>query len=183
MAAGALIGLYQNRHGEYLDQLGHGTAVAGAILSHAPDSRLYIAKVFEKALHARVETILRALEWCVNENGTQLVDLSLGAHHPAFANALGRWVERTNLICAAGFPETVPEGVILVTEDASLPRDGWIRLGERSFAASGYPRPIPGRAERDNLSGVSFAVANFTGLAARHFSVEGRFPWDGKFHD
>lgn len=176
IAAGALIGRYQNRPGEYLDQLGHGTAVAGAVLSHAPDARLYIAKVFEKTLNTRVEIILHALRWCVEEHGVDLVNLSLGAHHPGYAEALVPWASRTTLICpTGGFPEAIS-----VTEDATLPRDSWIRLGERSFAASGYPRPIPGRDERDNLSGVSFAVANFTGLAARFFSTEGRFPWDAE---
>lgn len=181
VAAGALIGRYQNRPGEYLDQLGHGTAVAGAILSHAPDVHLYIAKVFENSLHARAETIRNALQWCVEEHGVQLVNLSLGAHSPGFAGILAQWATRTHLICAVdGLPEVVSADVIYVTEDHSLSRDRWVRLGERSFAASGYPRPIPGRDERENLSGVSFAVANFTGLAARHFETEGRFPWDGE---
>ena len=30
--------------------------------------------------------------------------------------------------------------------------------------ASGYPRPIPGVAPERNLKGISFAVANTTGL-------------------
>jgi len=35
------------------------------------------------------------------------------------------------------------------------------------FFASGYPRPLPGVPPRKNLYGISFAVANFTGIAAR----------------
>jgi hypothetical protein len=37
--------------------------------------------------------------------------------------------------------------------------------------ASGYPRPIPGVPPERNLKGVSFAVANATGLIARHLSA------------
>jgi hypothetical protein len=35
------------------------------------------------------------------------------------------------------------------------------------FAASAYPRPIPGVPKERNLAGVSFAVANVTGFLAR----------------
>jgi hypothetical protein len=36
-----------------------------------------------------------------------------------------------------------------------------------SFAAAGFPRPIPGVPVERNLSGISFAVANVTGFLAR----------------
>ena len=32
------------------------------------------------------------------------------------------------------------------------------------FTASSYPRPVPGVPKERNLHGISFAVANFTGL-------------------
>jgi hypothetical protein len=43
------------------------------------------------------------------------------------------------------------------------PSDG----GQSIYAASGYPRPIPGVPVERNLSGISFAVANVTGFLAR----------------
>ena len=39
--------------------------------------------------------------------------------------------------------------------------------GEVRFYASGYPRSLPGVPRKRNLSGISFAVANMTGLIAR----------------
>ena len=36
-----------------------------------------------------------------------------------------------------------------------------------SFLASGYPRPAPGIPKERNLQGISFAVANMSGFAAR----------------
>jgi hypothetical protein len=39
--------------------------------------------------------------------------------------------------------------------------------GRRVVAASGYPREIPGVPRELNLKGLSFAVANATGFAAR----------------
>jgi hypothetical protein len=39
------------------------------------------------------------------------------------------------------------------------------------FFASGYPRPIPGVPPERNLKGLSFAVANVTGLVASSLLV------------
>ena len=163
---GALIGLYQNTDGDFLDFLGHGTAVAAAIRSHCPDAELYIAKVFDKTLNTRAEVILRAIEWCVSQH-VDLINLSLGTNNPAHREAFEHWASKVTLVSAAGsLPGGLPH-VITISEDAALQRDQWRRTGPLTFAASGRPRPIPGRSEEENLGGVSFAVANFTGLAAQ----------------
>jgi hypothetical protein len=44
---------------------------------------------------------------------------------------------------------------------------------KRSVRASGYPRPIPGVDPERNLKGLSFAVANATGLLALMLEQEG----------
>ena len=60
--------------------------------------------------------------------------------------------------------------------DWTLPRDT-CRLqlspsGEVEIWASGFPRPIPGVPPERNLRGVSFAVANATGLLARVLAAD-----------
>ena len=50
---------------DFLDRLGHGTAIAGAIREKVPDAELYAVKVFDRRLSTNLETILRALDWCV----------------------------------------------------------------------------------------------------------------------
>ena len=66
-------------------------------------------------------------------------------------------------------PGTLP-GAVEVMLDWTLPRDACIVTprdgGQPSVRASGYPRPIPGVPVERNLKGVSFAVANATGLLA-----------------
>jgi hypothetical protein len=62
-------------------------------------------------------------------------------------------------------PGSLP-GVIGVMPDPDCPRDGF-RYHDGMFYASPYPRPIPGVSVDRNLQGVSFAVANMTGLVAR----------------
>ena len=67
-------------------------------------------------------------------------------------------------------PGSLP-GAVGVLLDWDCPRDEIRRQatgdGRRVYAASGYPRPIPGVPPERNLKGISFAVANVTGCLAR----------------
>ena len=138
----------------YVDRLGHGTAVAAAIRERAPDAALYAVKVFDRRLSTRTEILVRALEWCVAER-MELINMSLAAPH---------------LPPISGLPVvvTVPDvltGAIAVLPDETCPRDAFY-FRERVFHASPYPRPIPGVPVDRNLRGASFAVANMTGFVA-----------------
>jgi subtilisin family serine protease len=149
-----------------IDRLGHGTAVAGAIREKAPAAELYAVKVFDRRLSANIDAILRALEWC-REHRMDLVNLSLGTENPAhwdgFLGALG---DDLLVVSAAGaLPGSLP-GVIGVTADPDCPRNVF-RYHDGMFYASPYPRPIPGVSVDRNLHGISFAVANMTGLVAQ----------------
>jgi hypothetical protein len=80
------------------------------------------------------------------------------------------------IVAAAAEPErrwlpgSLP-GVVSVTMDMALPRDVCELTvdpnGSVTAKACGYPRPIPGVAPERNLMGLSFAVANVSGLIAR----------------
>lgn len=149
-----------------IDRLGHGTAVAGAIREKAPDAELYAVKVFDGRLTANIGVILRALAWC-RDHRMDLVNLSLGTENPAhrdsFLDVLG---DDLLVVSAANvLPGSLPE-VIGVAPDPDCPRDAF-RYHGGVFYASPYPRPIPGVPVARNLQGISFAVANMTGLVAR----------------
>lgn len=164
---------------EYLDYLGHGTAVAGAIREKAPDALLYAVKVFDRALTTNVETIIKAIDWCV-ENEMDVVNLSLGTANAAHRDLIEHLVDRaaekgTHLVAAremAGKP-SLPgclRSVIGVAVDWESPRNRYsVNLvdDEPVFVASAYPRDIPGVPRERNLQGISFAVANMTGFVAR----------------
>jgi hypothetical protein len=177
-------GVYLNPDGEspnYLDYVGHGTAVAGAIREKAPEALLYAVKVFDQSLRTSAETILRAIEWAI-ENGMNVVNLSLGttnqSHRERFEQAVAR-AARSNVVLVAAremngqmsLPGCLPfPPVIGVGLDWECPRETYRCVIERSrptFFASGYPRSIPGVPQQRNLNGVSFAVANMTGFVAR----------------
>lgn len=139
---------------DYIDRLGHGTAVAAAIRERAPDACLYAVKVFDRRLSTRTEILVRALEWCVTER-MELVNMSLAA--PSLPPIPGLPVVVTT-------PDVLP-GAIAVLPDETCPRDAFY-FRERVFRASPYPRSIPGVPADRNLHGASFAVANMTGFVA-----------------
>ena len=167
-------------HADYVDRLGHGTAVIAAIREKAPDADIFPIKVFDRELAATGAALVAACEYALTLP-SRIVNLSLGTqnpeHEPALTDVVKRLRDRGAIVIAAGeqdgvrwLPGSIP-GVWAVTLDWSIPRDSLKidRLNQRggSFRATGFPRPIPGVPPAKNLKGLSFAVANVTGIIAR----------------
>jgi subtilisin family serine protease len=163
---------------DYVDRLGHGTAVAAAIREKAPDAEIYAVKVFDRSLSTRISALVAAIDWSA-ANGMHLVNLSLGTarmeHERVLTEAILRAAARGAVVVSAAeddgvrwLPGSLP-GVVSVRLDASCPRHEYRVAGVGSgaiFCASGFPREIPGVPPERNLNGISFAVANMSGFAA-----------------
>ena len=185
IAGGAAIGDDGPTGGDVVDRLGHGTAVAAAIREKAPDAELVAVKVFDRSLATTGATLTSAIRWAAAQH-VALINLSLGTtnqdHRPLLETAIAD-ASASGAIIVAAAPEAganwlpgAVAGVVAVTLDWDCPRDV-CRVNVRDdggidIAASGFPRPIPGVAPADNLKGLSFAVANATGLLA--CAIEGR---------
>jgi len=170
-----------------VDRLGHGTAVAAAIRDHAPDAAIVPVRVFDRELRATAKALEAAIDWAVGA-GVHVINLSLGtanpAHEPRLRAAVDRAAAAGVLLVAAGpdagtrwLPGSLA-GTVPVLLDWACPRDevrvsvdGPVTTHRVIVRASGYPRPIPGVPPERNLKGVSFAVANTTGLIALHLSA------------
>ena len=169
--------------GDHVDRIGHGTAVTAAIQERAPGADVFIVKVFDRTLSASIDTLIAGIDAAWRE-GADLVNLSLGTANQAHAGALraaaDRAAEAGALIVSAGAHENVRylpgtlDGVVAVELDWACPRlaveVGRDREGRPVCRASGYPRPAPGIPPERNLKGLSFAVANVTGVLARCLS-------------
>ena len=169
--------------GGYLDRIGHGTAVAAAIRERAPGADLLAVKVFHHRLSASIDTLVAGIDWAVAA-GADLINLSLGTANPEHAGVLREAVARAAdagaLLVAAGahdgvdyLPGSLP-GVVRVELDWACPRLA-VRVtsdaaGAAVCHAAGYPRPLPGVPPERNLKGISFAVANVTGVLARELT-------------
>ncbi len=170
---------------EYVDRLGHGTAVTAAIREKAADAELWAVKVFDRDLAATVEALVGGIAWAA-ARGAQLINLSLGTTNPDHESRLREAVRRAaaqgTIVVAAcesdgvrWLPGSVAD-LVAVRLDWSCPRDRY-RIADEGgrvvFLASGYPRSIPGVPPERNLKGISFAVANMTGFAARALEALG----------
>jgi subtilisin family serine protease len=164
---------------DFVDRLGHGTAVAAAIREKAPNAELLAIKVFDHSLATDVGTLVRGID-AATSWAADLINLSLGttAQHgrQALAAAVGRARAAGAFVVAADRDdafEWLPgalDDVVPVQLDWSCERDAYRIVsdnGRSCMAASGYPRDIPGVPRERNLKGISFAVANATGFAAR----------------
>jgi subtilisin family serine protease len=180
IAGGIGIDDHGRTHDDFIDRLGHGTAVAAVIREKAPAADILAVKIFDRALSATGDALVAALAWA-RHAGVNVINLSLGTTNAALESQLSREVaaaRQAGIVIVAAAPQpdkrwlpgALP-GVVRVTLDMAIARETCHATldsdGEMTVAASGYPRPIPGVAPENNLNGLSFAVANVTGLVAR----------------
>ena len=64
-------------HDDYVDRLGHGTAVTAAIREKAPAAEIFAIKVFDRELAATGVALVAACERAI-EHGAHIINLSLG---------------------------------------------------------------------------------------------------------
>jgi subtilisin family serine protease len=166
-------------HDDYVDELGHGTAVTAAIREKAPGAEIIAIKVFVRALKTDIATLVRGIDEAA-ARGADLINLSLGTskseHRRLLEAAVARARAKGALVVAAnddGGVRWLPgclEHVVAVRADWSCDRHtyavGFVE-DRLMLSTSAYPREIPGVPRERNLNGVSFAVANATGFVAR----------------
>jgi len=171
---------------EYVDRLGHGTAVVAAIREKAPDADILAIKVFWQSLATNVATLVRAIDEAA-ARGASVINLSLGTadmrHRAVLEAAVERARGRGAIVVAAhddGGMHWLPgclDDVIAVRTDWTCARDAYsvAAVEDRAvIATSGYPRDIPGVPRERNVNGVSFAVANASGFVARALETSPR---------
>ena len=166
---------------DFVDRLGHGTAVAAAIREKAPDAEILAIKVFWRALATDITSLTRAIDEA-SIRGAHVINLSLGTaemrHEIQLASAVRQAYSRGSMIVSAHdeggvrwLPGSMPhDGVIPVRADWTCERDAYAVVsieGRSALATSPYPRDIPGVPRDRNVNGVSFAVANAAAFVAR----------------
>jgi hypothetical protein len=163
---------------DFVDRLGHGTAVTAVIREKSPDAGLIAVKVFWRSLTTDVGSLVRGIDEG-RVRGASVINLSLGTSNGAHRSLLQEAVQRASaqhvLIVGAieSDIEWMPgslDGVIPVLLDWHCPRHEYrivTHNGRAAVAASGYPREIPNVPPERNLKGISFAVANASGFIAR----------------
>jgi hypothetical protein len=185
VAGGVGISSDGQRTSDYIDRIGHGTAVAAAIREKAPAAELFAVRIFDVRLSATLTALVAAIRWAIAAR-VDVINLSLGttnvAHAPALRTAAAEAQRDGVAIVAARDDEGMAwlpgslSGVVPVQVDWTCPREQFraVRVDDQIvFRASGFARPIPGVDPRRNLNGVSFAVANISGFLACALSAPG----------
>ena len=122
---------------DFVDRLGHGTAVFAAIQEKAPEADLFAVRVFEDRLRTSVRALVAAIDWAA-ERGVRIVNLSLGTlredHAGVLEGAVGRLAAAGGVVVAAAeaegrtwWPGSLPLTVGVVM-DKDCPRGcgvGW----------------------------------------------------------
>src|SRR5689334_18513413 len=151
---------------DYLDYIGHGTAVAGAIREKVPNAILIAIKVFDRALTTNIEAIVKAIDWC-SKNEIDVINLSLGTinndHRRVIEECVTSAAENGSIVVAAREMSGLPSlpgsltSVIGVEADWESNRERYAFKrtdGDVVFLASAYPRDIPGVPRERNLKGI-----------------------------
>lgn len=162
---------------DFMDNIGHGTAIAGIIKEKVPDAGLYAVKIFGRDLGTSVPVLTQALAWCVRRK-FDIIHLSLGVENKDSARPLRQLCDtaRKNgilIIASARGPEhrIYPACFSNVIGAYRHPDCAWDDLvfhaeSPVAFGAHGFPRPIPGLPQEKNFQGHSFAAAHVTAHAA-----------------
>jgi Subtilase family len=165
--------------GGFSDRLGHGTAVMAAIQERAPEAEYFAVKVFDGALRSTAVALARAIDWAVHRR-VHIINMSLGTTNAAHRAHFERLIEQVLATGVAIFAARESEGracfpgslrgVFGVDVDEQCERTSYRARETQNglvLSASPYPRPAPGIPKERNLQGISFAVANVSGFAAR----------------
>ena len=147
---------------DWVDQLGHGTAVAATIRGHAAAAALYSIRIFRRRLEAHLEALLYAIDWA-RSHGLDVLNLSLGCEEQALSDAC-RSATGAGLIVVAAHTDALP-GAIAVCDDRELGVDE-MRFEGGVFLASSWAWPLGELPKERNFHGTSLAVANVTGIVA-----------------
>lgn len=187
MTVPVLVGLIDSGLGAAAEEdgaKGHGEALAGIILRHAPGARLADAQIFDgtgPATAAAAAALHRLIP-----QGVSIVNMSFGlrddrrALRDACSRALGEGILLVAASPARGalvFPSAY-EGVLRISGDARCASGEISHLATRQAEFGACPR---GPDDNPAIGGASFATAHITGILAA-FLVAGGTPASARGH-
>jgi subtilisin family serine protease len=167
-----------------LDETGHGTFITGIIAAQnnnfgivgiAPEAEIYILKILNKKLEGKVDSVIRALDWCV-KNKINIVNMSFStsSDNPKLRNAILKATKHGIIIVAsarnsfgskAGFPASYPEAISVASVNYKNQISQFSAQGKIDFCS--YGENILSTTVNKNYkiaSGNSVAAAHLTGM-------------------
>lgn len=168
-----------------IDNSGHGTSIAGVIAARingfgiegiASESELYSLKVLNEDNTASVSTVIKAIEWCI-ENNIDIINMSFGMDQ--YSEILAKEITKANnsgilMIAAAGnnvkdiqYPAKYPEVISVGSINKQLLTSEFSDNTNVDLVAPGEDAQTTGYIGSFCItSGTSVAAAHVTGVAA-----------------
>jgi len=162
---------------DFMDEIGHGTAICGIIRHKAFLADLYVIKIFQQNLNASGLSLIEAMKWAIDKQ-FKIIHLSLGVENEIIARDLKTLCQKAHdrniLILASAkgpYDRIYPaffKTVIGVywSHDCKSDEIVFHPDSKIEFGAHGWPRDIPGMPRERNFRGNSFAVAHVTARVA-----------------
>jgi len=162
---------------DFMDEIGHGTAICGIIRQKASFANLYAIKIFQQDLNASGISLIEAMKWAIDHR-FNIIHLSLGVENENIARDLKKLCQKAHdrnilIVASAKRPDhrifpAFFQTVIGVYWNHDCGYDDIIFHPDSriEFGAHGWPRDIPGMPREQNFRGNSFAVAHVTARVA-----------------
>lgn len=159
------------------DMIGHGTAVTGIILEHAPAAEIFAVKIFHNELKTKLDVLCESIRWSV-DNGMDVINLSLGTSvcNERLKRECSHAFENNTIIVAAGnndgssvsYPAAFSNVIGVTGGDISRNREYYYCLNRQiEFVAKGKKQRLAWiNRSFVFLAGNSFAAPHITGIVA-----------------
>ncbi|KXY58789.1 peptidase S8 [Bacillus cereus] len=175
-----------------VDNLGHGTAIAGIIAAKdndkgvvgiSPESDIFSVKVLSDSGEGDIGSLIRGIEWCIN-NEMDIVNISfgLGANNLELRGTIDKAIQKNIIIVAAAgnnyiskveYPAKFANVISVGAIDSNLQRASFSSTGKIDFTAPGVNiLSTNNLGGYERYSGTSFATAYVTGIIAKVISEE-----------
>lgn len=169
-----------------IDELGHGTAVAGIIAAQnnnigivgvSPNVELYSVKILDRNGSGSVEDFVAGIEWAI-DNNVDIINLSFGISRdkPLLRESIDKAISQGIIIVASGgntygdkvdYPASYPEVISVTAINKNNYNASFATKGKIDFSAPGVDVPILVPNNKYSVSsGTSLATPHVTGIIA-----------------
>lgn len=160
-----------------IDEIGHGTAVSGVIVTESPEVELYSVKVLDNRGKGTAEDFVKGIEWSI-EKGVDIINLSFGISKDKqiLKDSINRAIDSGIIIVSAAgntyggdvdFPAMYEKVISVTAVDSNNKIASFAPKGKVDFSAPGVNIPIITLGDGNSInSGTSLAAPYISSIVA-----------------
>lgn len=169
-----------------IDEIGHGTAVSGVIVTGSPEVELYSVKVLDSRGRGTAEDFVKGIEWSI-EKGVDIINLSFGISKDKqmLKDSINKAIDSGIIIVSAAgntyggdvdFPAMYEKVISVTAVDSNNNIASFAPKGKVDFSAPGVNIPIITLGDENSInSGTSLAAPYISSIVALILQNRERF--------